>query len=1454
MTLHPFAFKAFVDNTQPPDPPFTTTFPPTSAPSTLLLSTTPTPSTSAAAAASASPTLPAPPPVHPDRLLPTARLSSLSFSLLRPTDVHRLSHLPIVHRSFYLPHTFEQQAHGVLDRHLGVSTKTARCQSCGKGLADCIGHFGHIDLTLPVFHIGYFKEIIRVLQAICKACGRVLLSREEKVRYLRMIHAAKASSAERAQRAAIHERYIVPAVKKRRLCVHCGGHNGVVKKLSTAFRITHELRHKDAQPIKAAHVRAFDAAVAHNAAIAEHLHRAPFDLSPLTVLHLFSSIPPSDCLLLNFDPDKGRPQDMILTSLVVPPACIRPSVTVGVSGSNEDDLTVKLGDVIFINNVIAQSIEKGATVSNIAENWDFLQQQVAMYINADLPGFPKTLGLVSKPIRALIQRLKGKQGRFRGNLSGKRVDFSSRTVISPDPNLRIDEVGVPELVAKSLTFPDRVHSLNIDALRQAVLNGCDVYPGANTVEYSSGLKISLKYGNRVEIAKRLRFGDIVERHLRDGDVVLFNRQPSLHRLSIMAHRVKVLKWRTFRFNEAVCTPYNADFDGDEMNLHCLQQEEARVEALTLMGVEQNLVTPRHGEPLVTAIQDFITTAYLITQKDVFYDRAEFTQIASYFADAAEHIDLPPPIILKPLRLWSGKQIMSLLIRPNSSPQWPLVNLELKERNYTRELCLCQQDGYVVIRHSQLMCGNWAKSTVGGDKAGLLYSLIRDHSPHHAAVLLNRLAKLSARWIGNRGFSIGIDDVTPSPALQRHKRERLSRGYAECAKQIGLFRRGELIAASGCDEEQTLESNLLGTLSAIREELGSYSLKELDYQHNSPLIMAVCGSKGSKINISQMISAVGQQAVNGQRIPNGFVQRTLPHFPKLSRSPAAKGFVENSFYSGLTATEFFFHTMGGREGLVDTAVKTAETGYMQRRLMKALEDLCVQYDETVRTSEHNIVQFVYGDDGLDPIMMTQQHQPVQFARVMEHVKATVLAPERCLMPAEIRSEVEDLQPETWRDCSGQFVSKMKAHLLHVADDLQQAMDSVGIGGGPGVERDAAWHVINQTRKLTRAQLTAFFAICHAKYRAARIEPGTAVGAIGAQSIGEPGTQMTLKTFHFAGVASMNITLGVPRIKEVINAAKKISTPIITAPLVSSSDVKAARIVKGRIERTTLGEVSEYIEEVFTPTDCYLLVKLDLDAISHLQLHITADSVVQSILSTKKLRLKSGVYAKSDSLIRLQPQAQVEGDETSLMFAFTRLKAALPAVVVQGVANVNRAVINDVGDGTYNLLVEGYNLLGVMTTLGVRGEDCTSNHVDEMCSSLGIEAARQTIIREIQTTMEGHGMTIDYRHMALLADTMCYRGRVLGITRFGVAQMKESVLMLASFEKTADHLFEAALRGVEDGIEGVSESIIMGTPIPVGTGLFQLLHAVKGGQEKAKRVQWKRSNLLMHEMDNKRKARP
>jgi DNA-directed RNA polymerase III subunit RPC1 len=344
----------------------------------------------------------------------------------------------------------------------------------------------------------------------------------------------------------------------------------------------------------------------------------------------------------------------------VPPPCLRPSVYSdgGAGGSNEDDLTVGLQGIVNLNTALRQHIQKGASMKQIQDTFDGLQFCVAQYINSDLPGFPQTIkGGHEKQKRSLCQRLKGKAGRFRGNLSGKRVDFSARTVISPDPNLKITEVGVPLLIAKKLTYPEVVNRYNIERLREAVRNGFHVYPGANYFEAgANGFKKSLKYGNLKSHADSLQIGDTVERHLIDGDVVLFNRQPSLHKQSIMAHTVRVLEGRTFRFNECVCAPYNADFDGDEMNLHVPQTEEARAEALELMGVMNNICTPKNGAPLVSATQDFITSSFLLTQNDVFMTRGEFCKTVTFAGDGLERMTIPTPAICHPVQLWTGKQV------------------------------------------------------------------------------------------------------------------------------------------------------------------------------------------------------------------------------------------------------------------------------------------------------------------------------------------------------------------------------------------------------------------------------------------------------------------------------------------------------------------------------------------------------------------------------------------------------------------------------------------------------------------------------------------------------------------------------------------------------------------------------------------------------------------------------
>lgn len=471
---------------------------------------------------------------------------------------------------------------------------------------------------------------------------------------------------------------------------------------------------------------------------------------------------------------------------------------------------------------------------------------------------------------------------------------------------------------------ERVSRYNKKKLQERVRNGPNVHPGANLIRMGDGSFVkSLAFGDREKLAKTLREGDVVERHMEDGDVVLFNRQPSLHKVSIMAHRAKVMEWRTFRFNTCVCAPYNADFDGDEMNMHLPQTEEARAEANLLMGVHNNLTTPRNGEPLVAASQDFLSASYLLTQNDRFFTFEQFCTLVAYFGDADEHIDVPIPAVWKPIRLWTGKQVFSAMIRPNKQSQI-LVNLETKEKNYSNEgKHFCREDGYVAFRGGELISGNVAKKTIGdGSKTGLLYIVLRDYGSEETSSIMDRWAKLCGRYMGNhRGLSIGISDVTPSDELTEMKHGILLDGYKQAEASIDLYEKGDLALRPGCNLLQSLEEVLNGILGRLREAAGQEAMKRLSW-HNAPRIMAACGSKGSPLNISQMMSCVGQQSVGGMRIQDGFVNRTLPHFEYHSLTPAAKGFVANSFYTGLTATEFFFHAMGGREGLVDTAVKVS----------------------------------------------------------------------------------------------------------------------------------------------------------------------------------------------------------------------------------------------------------------------------------------------------------------------------------------------------------------------------------------------------------------------------------------------------------------------------------------------------------------------------------------------------
>jgi DNA-directed RNA polymerase III subunit RPC1 len=476
-------------------------------------------------------------------------------------------------------------------------------------------------------------------------------------------------------------------------------------------------------------------------------------------------------------------------------------------------------------------------------------------------------------------------------------------------------------------------------------------------------------------------------------------------------------------------------------------------------------------------------------------------------------------------------------------------------------------------------------------------------------------------------------------------------------------------------------------------------------------------------------------------------------------------------------------------------------------------------------------------------MEAHDRPVDFDRLYLHTSQTPTVDGDVLLSAdEIHLRVESAMSEkrfqSLLPTGIVFLNELRSFFHSIVTRLRMAQEYADTN--PFISPAVRIQRLLNASCLTKSKLEHYLSEALIKYNRAFVEPGEAIGAVGAQSISEPGTQMTLKTFHFAGVSSMNVTLGVPRLKEIINASKQISTPIITAKLVRDDNKVAARLVKAVIEKTTLGQISEYLKEVYTDRECYISIKLDMEAVEQLKLNIDSLTVCQSILNDSRgaprpailRRLKTyHVKVREGSKAHLRvyvPEIKTTSGPKSLYFAMQALKAALPGVIVQGIPSVNRAVINEEerdGRSSYNLLVEGYGLAEVMGSPGVDGRYTITNHIIEVEQTLGVEAARASIINEISYIMKAYGIGIDARHLMLLADVMTFKGEVLGITRFGVSKMKESVLMLASFEKTTDHLFDAAVHGRSDSIVGVSECIIMGSPIPLGTGCFKLLFSNK-----------------------------
>lgn len=799
------------------------------------------------------------------------KVGKISFSLISPEQIKKLAAAKIVTPELYDIDGYPVDG-GLMDLRLGAIDPGVKCRTCGGRLKECLGHPGRIDLARPIMHLKYIPLIEMGLRCFCHNCGKLLLADKELEKY---------SPSERAKKA-----------KDSKKCPHC---NNACEKVKLDKPTNFYIGKKR--------------------------------LFPTKVREILVNIKDEELKKIGVNPKTSRPEWAVLTSLLVPSVTIRPSIILESGERSEDDLTHKLSDIIRANQRLWENLNAGAPEVIIEDLWDLLQFHVTTFFDNTVARIPPARHRSGQPLKTITERIKGKEGRIRKNLAGKRVNYSGRTVISPDPKIEINEVGVPYEIATVVTVAETVSDLNIEKLKDLILKGSN-YPGASYVVRPDGRRKKITDELKEEIITELTPGYKVERHLQDGDVVLFNRHPSLHRGSLMAHFVKVLPGRTFRLHPAAAPPYGADFDGDEMNIHSPQTEEARAEAKILLDIKSNLISPKNNSNWIGCVKDTITGNYLLGKANLTKEEAN-----QLLFDSGIDMSVSKKNI-------DGLELFSMIL--------PKVNFS---------------NDSIKIKDGKILEGVVDKTTFSKEKGALIKELDKKVGRLETFEIIRKVFNLANNYITKRGITTSVNDLDIDDDVIKMGDEVIAKAKEKTNETIKEYNNGTLEIIPGKTIEESREIKILQILNEVRTKIGSIVKKE--FAESNPVShMINAGGGGNILNITQMACCVGQQALAGGRVNIGYNNRTLSFFNKGDLSAEARGFINNPLIKGLRSDEFFFQGMTGRDSLMDTALRTPKSGYLYRRLANALQDLRVEYDKTVRDSNNNIIQFVYGTDGKD----------------------------------------------------------------------------------------------------------------------------------------------------------------------------------------------------------------------------------------------------------------------------------------------------------------------------------------------------------------------------------------------------------------------------------------------------------------------------------------------------------
>lgn len=803
----------------------------------------------------------------------------IQFSIMSPEEIRKSSVAHITDRNTY--DNNRPVVGGPFDSRMGVLEPGMICPTDGLDYMQTPGYFGHIELARPVFYIQYLTTVRKILSCVCIKCSKLLISKETNSRFMEM----------------------KPDQRWNNVFQYCS-------KVKRCGEDTHDgcgclqpkrIKKQDMATL----IAEWENTEADEGAEGEAKKNLTMHLTPEVVIKIFRRISDEDVSFMGFSPQFSRPDWMICQVLAVPPPAVRPSIKMDGQQRSEDDISHILVNIIKMNKTLQEKINDKSP-QKVIDGWhDVLQYYVATQINNNIPGVGQVAQRSGRPLKSIMDRLNGKGGRVRGNLMGKRVDFSARSVITPDPNLSIRELGIPLKIAKNITKPITVNDLNKSFLMKLVRNGPDEYPGAKILEKKNGENISLRYADRENI--HIENGDIVHRHIMDGDGVLFNRQPTLHRMSMMCHIAKVMfQGDTFRMNVGDTKPYNADFDGDEMNLHMPQDEESEAELKNLAAVPFQIISPANNQSIIGIFQDSLLGSYQFTRVGVKFDSRAAMNLLMALQTVNESMFSNVDGNL------SNFQILSQIMPP--------ITLKYKKKQFGEKEDYNTSNNVLEIRDGQYLRGQLDKAVLGSGTNGLIHRTCNDFNNMTSAKFIDDLQNIITEYMKVSSYSVGISDLIANAETNNKIAEVIVSKKTEVKGLIDQLHIGVFDNKTGKTNDIEFENQVSNILNKAINDAGKIGLESLS-KDNRFVTMVNAGSKGSEINISQMTSCLGQQAIDGKRIPYGFESRTLPHFTKYDDSPDARGFVESSFISGLRPEELFFHAMAGRIGLIDTAVKS-----------------------------------------------------------------------------------------------------------------------------------------------------------------------------------------------------------------------------------------------------------------------------------------------------------------------------------------------------------------------------------------------------------------------------------------------------------------------------------------------------------------------------------------------------